>query len=76
MNRVGVERGARPVEKGYCGYVTIQRQCVCCRLAEGRGEVFTRVRGTDRGALRAMVGPKGRGRHAVVYSRRESGPVA
>lgn len=25
---------------------TIQRQCVCCRLAEGRGEVFTRVRGT------------------------------
>lgn len=25
------------------GHATIQRQCVCCRLAGGRGEVFTRV---------------------------------
>jgi len=27
------------------GHATIQRQCVCCRLAEerARGEVFTRV---------------------------------
>lgn len=44
------------------GRATIQRQCVCCRLAGGRGEVFTRV--WDGPARRSVV----------VYSRKESGP--
>lgn len=46
------------------GHATIQRQCVCCRLAGGRGEVFTRV--WDAPTRRSVV----------VYSRKESGPVA